>query len=275
MIGKIVLLIGMIYGSITDIKRREVPNTVNYLLIAIGLILGLSGSLLHNNWIFFLQSLAGLAVGALIGLALFYVGQWGGGDAKMLMGVGAILGYFFNTEIFSQPLLIFVIGTFIIGAVYGLIWMIALALKNKNKMIKEYKKNVLDKKNLYTGFLLLILNIILVIALYLFVPINTSSLILVATILILGSLFILFLSEFVKAVEKEALIKKIAVSKLVEGDWILTTTYKGQKLDINSNGITQKQINKLKSLGVKKVTVREGIPFIPSFLITYIILLFI
>lgn len=70
----------------------------------------------------------------------------------------------------------------------------------------------------------------------------------------------------------------IPVSKLTEGDWIAKNVYLNKKLITGpkDRGITKKQITLLKKSKVKQVLIREGIPFVPVFLIsTLISLLFI
>ena len=55
-----------------------------------GLLVGLAYHALHHQ---FLSALIGLGLGFAVGLALFYFGAIGGGDVKLLMALGALLGY--------------------------------------------------------------------------------------------------------------------------------------------------------------------------------------
>ena len=78
---------------------------------------------------------------------------------------------------------------------------------------------------------------------------------------------------FIKAVETSCMIKKVPASKLTEGDWIVKNVYvKGKYITGPKElGITEEQIKRLpKKL---KVTIKEGIPFVPSFLASYVLLL--
>src|SRR3989338_10189237 len=79
-------------GSITDLKTREVPDWVNYGLIISGIGLNLLFSVIYSSWSFIISSIAGLGVFFAISYIMFYTGQWGGGDSKMLMGIGAAIG---------------------------------------------------------------------------------------------------------------------------------------------------------------------------------------
>ena len=67
---------------------------------------------------------------------------------------------------------------------------------------------------------------------------------------------------------------KIPVNKLVEGDWVLEEVKVGKKVLVAAKyGITKEQIAELKKAKVKRVLVKEGIPFVPSFLLAYILAL--
>ena len=74
---------------------------------------------------------------------MFYAGQWGGGDSKMLMGLGAMIGINFEG---SQFLFGFLINALIIGAFYGIFWSFYLALRDKKAFTKELKR-ILSKQN--------------------------------------------------------------------------------------------------------------------------------
>ena len=44
------------------------------------------------DWMYSLEGLFGLIVFVVVGYIMFYAGQWGGGDSKLLMGLGALIG---------------------------------------------------------------------------------------------------------------------------------------------------------------------------------------
>ena len=68
------------------------------------------------------------------------------------------------------------------------------------------------------------------------------------------------------------MIKKIPVNKLTEGDWIIKNVYHKGKLIYNKNGpgISNPSISLLKKYKIKSVPVKEGLPFVPSFLLALI-----
>jgi len=90
-------------------------------------------------------------------------------------------------------------------------------------------------------------------------------------------LFHQFLVLLIKAIEKVHLCKTIPVSKLTEGDWITKDIYINKKLIYkkSSPGIEKEQIALLKKYQIKTVPIKEGIPFVPAFLIGFILTFFI
>jgi len=89
-------------------------------------------------------------------------------------------------------------------------------------------------------------------------------------------LFSYFLLLFVRAVEKYIMLKWVHPSKLTEGDWIAKDIKVNNRFIVGprSLGIEKRQIAQLKRLAaqgkVKKVQIKEGIPFVPSFFIAYV-----
>ena len=96
-------------------------------------------------------------------------------------------------------------------------------------------------------------------------------------ILVVFAIISFYMWLFVKAIEKVAMLKYVTPDKLTEGDWIAQEVkYKGKVITGPKDlGIEKKQIKKLVSLykkkKLKKILIKEGIPFVPSFLIAFII----
>jgi prepilin signal peptidase PulO-like enzyme (type II secretory pathway) len=113
---------------------------------------------------------------------------------------------------------------------------------------------------------------VLVLIALLFVPLHAKILLgfaLVAIYLLVYSWI------FMKVVEKEIMVKEYPISKLTEGDWVVHEVKNGKKIIVpaNSTGITLEQIAQLKKTKLKSVTVKEGIPFVPGFMLAFIVLL--
>ena len=267
--------IALFIGSVTDLKTREVPDWVNYGLIISGLGLNLLFSAIYSNSFFIINSIIGLAIFFGIAYIMFYAGQWGGGDSKMIMGLGAMIGIDVS---FQEPqfLLGFFINALFIGAIYGLFWSIYLAAKNKKKFFMEFRKILLQKNIVKSKkFMIAILAFLFVI----FFLNNAPSI----KILILSLAFLVlttfYMWIFAKAIEKSAMYKLVEPAKLTEGDWIVNDVYVNKQYICGPKalGISKSQIRKLvefyKKGKVRKILIKEGIPFVPSFLLAFVVTL--
>jgi len=97
-------------------------------------------------------------------------------------------------------------------------------------------------------------------------------------LLILAILLALYFYLFVaiKSVENIFFYKKVSPDKLVEGDWLASDVKIRKKTILNKKTILEKQhILELQKLNIKKVLIKEGIPFVPPFLIGTIIAILI
>jgi prepilin peptidase CpaA len=75
-------------GTVTDLKRREVPDAVPLVLLVAAIVAkGFGGADLSWSSLF-----GGLAIGLGLGVLLFWLGAFGGGDVKVLASVGAVSG---------------------------------------------------------------------------------------------------------------------------------------------------------------------------------------
>ena len=99
----ILIVIATLYLSVasyTDLKKREVPDWLNFSLIfsALGLRSIFS---FEYGWSLLLDGILGLLVCLGIAYLFYYTNQWGGGDSKLLIGMGAIIGLGFNLQNFN------------------------------------------------------------------------------------------------------------------------------------------------------------------------------
>ena len=268
-----ITFIALLIGSMTDIRTREVPDWLNYSLIFLGLGLRTTYSTITNDWNFLLEGIIGLAAFFTLAMIMFYTGQWGGGDSKMMMGIGALVGMGYSFD--HLPLLIlFLVNLMIIGAAYGLVWSLALAITRWKKFVENYKKISEDTKT--------VRRIILVTSLIILIPallVEETSLKICFAGLAAITLLSYYMWAFAKAVEKSAMYRMVIPDKLTEGDWIAKeVNIKGKYIcGPKDLGIEKKQIQQLKKLykqnKIKEVLVKDGIPFVPSFLLAFIVTL--
>jgi len=271
-----IAFVALSVGSYTDIRTREVPDWVNYGLIFMGFFVNILFSITYWDYNYILNSVIGFAVFFILALAMFYTGQWGGGDSKKLMGLGALIGI--KPSFAEFPFLFsFLVNTLVVGAVYGLGWCLALAVKNRKKFVKEYVKLLNErriKKTRIYAYLLIFVAIVLIV----FFKDNLTRYALL--IISFTIFFTIQMWVFVKAVENSSMYKLVEPAKLTEGDWIAKEVkFDGKYITGPKDlGIEKKQILFLRKLynqgKVKKILVKEGIPFVPSFLIGFLITVF-
>ncbi len=78
----------LIAAALWDVGTRTIPDAFPLVLLAWALIARLTG-LQRPEWD---DALLGLGLGFLIGFLFFSLGVMGGGDGKLLAGLGAVLG---------------------------------------------------------------------------------------------------------------------------------------------------------------------------------------
>ncbi len=250
------LLAGTILASLQDIKRREIDRWLNYTLL-VGSIIYLTFNLIFTKNITILtQGIFTFAIIFLFSNLLYYTNFFAGGDSSLLFAISAL---FIGPTILTSTLniLSFIILLIFAGSIYGLIYSIALYIKTAKETNKEIKKLYKTTKTKYIllvsipFFILSFLNIIFLS---------------IAIILVLyPALFI-----FAKSLEKTALTKTISGKELRLGDWINEDIkVKGNLIKSDFKGINEKDIKLLKNK--RKVTIKNGLPFAPSFTIAIIL----
>ena len=263
-----IVLIALIFAAITDIRTKEVPDWLTYSLITIGLAIFISKSIQEGSFIPILGSLRGLLIFFALGSAMYYSRQWGGGDAKLLMGMGAILNQYTEKLLNIYFPFILFINILFFGAIYGLIISISLIIKNKKEFSKKFKIINKDSKKI-RNILIFLAGIIIITNTIISNVKQIENLIYFAAIF---PLIFFYLLISMKTIEHISMRKAIPTNKLVEGDWV------NEEIKINgkiiyspkSLGVNKKQIELIKK-HKKNVQIREGIAFVPAFLIGTII----
>lgn len=254
-------LIATIFATIQDLKKREVANWLNFTFLAIAISYRIFYSIIKDNYQFLLLGILGTAIMIASAYALYYGKAFAGGDAKLLMAYGPILPYTsFQSAIYTP--LIFLFALFLIGAIYTIIYSESIAINNKNKFKSEFSKNLKKYKiAIPVTILLLVFDIILL---------KNSAILIIPLILLT---IIPFLFIYIKSLDK-CMIKLISPENLTEGDWL------ERDIEINSRTIIKKTVHGLSIKDIlllrkhnKKVLIKQGIPFVPAFLITLILII--
>jgi len=260
------LLIGisilwLIAASITDIRKREISDWLSFSLFAIGLFFAIISSITQQNYNLLITTGVIFLIFLIAANILYYLGIFGGGDAKLLIALSTVLPQLTFSSIINLPsAAVFLLNCTLIGAAYGITFSIVLALKHK----KEFAKKLNEIK--FPVWPFLIISVILAAIAYFTYP----QLMIISAITLLFP----FIYVFSKSIESVALVKTMDVSKLTEGDWLVHPIKVGSRLINARAGLSKKDIELLKKYKIH-VVIKEGIPFIPVFLVAFILSLWL
>ncbi len=261
------LVLGFIWilgATIQDIRKKEVANWLNFSLIIFALGFRFFYSLFSNTGFnFFYQGLIGLGIFFVLGNIFYYSRVFAGGDAKLMIALGTILpvssSFFTNLGYFVIFLLIF----FFIGAVYGIIWSLILLFKNTKAFSKKFKQ--LFRKNKNIIFVVMFLGLF-----FMILGFYQGLFFFLGLLVFISPYFFIY----AKAIDEAAMIRKINTKDLREGDWLYSRIKIGRKyIEPNWEGLSMKQIHDIRKK-YRSIRIRQGVVFVPVFLISFIIFVY-
>ena len=253
-------------ASFQDIKKREVANWLSFSLILFALAFRASYALLNNNLWFFLNGLIGLAMFYVLANIFYYGRLFAGGDAKLLMAIGVVLPIFDSFLSNIAFILLFIFGFLAAGSVYALVYTVFLVLRRKKEFAREMRMQLRKNKVLFFWCLILAILVLIVVLsfrerLFFFFPVLIF--------------LVPFLYSYAKAIEEACMIKNVKTSELTIGDWLYKDVKAGRTIIKKDwQGLDEKQIKLLRRYK-KNVMIKQGVPFVPSFLIAFIILVWL
>ena len=252
--------IWLIFASIQDWRTREVSDWLNFSLLVFALGFRFFWSLFEKEWSFFIFGLFGFVVFFVLANAFYYSRVFAGGDAQLMMALGAILpfggSYFDNSILLFEFLMLFLV----ISVVYGLTWSLCLMFSHWDAFKKQFSKVFHDKKKfVFHALPFTILFFALGFIFY-------SFFLIAFVVLILP-----FLYFFAKGIDEACMVHSISLSRSKEGDWLYKTiSTKQGKVHATWEGLTKKDIAFLRRYWKKSIVIREGVPFVPVFLLSFL-----
>ncbi len=268
----LVALAGSLLSGVIDLKTTEIPDQIPYAMMVLGIIGNAVISVLAGSYWPLLSSFFVGLIFLGIGFLFYYFGQWGGGDAKLLSGIGFLLPQLpiqYSAKLLFPFPLTFFFNLFLVGAVYMIVYALVLSFMNK----KIWSVFFYDIKA--NAKMLLVLNVIITTGLLLFGSIVLRNFIIMSfvqmirfEITIVLAIFGMFLIwRFTKTVEDVGFKKRISTSELREGDVLLDSKV--------WEGLTLEQIKKVKASKKKHVWIKEGVRFGLAFPLALLFTLFI
>ncbi len=259
-------LLILLLSAFTDIKKREVLDSASLTLLLISIITVILYSLIQNNYNVLLTALKFFILLLMFSLLLYYARQWGGGDTKLLIALSIPLTFpIIKFDIFLTSPIDFLVNLAIVGSLYGTFFALIKIMRRPKEFINNLK--AISKEHKYYLFLAVFFSLMI------FIMANLQDINLIKSLLYSLSVFLLLipiLHTIFKSIESFSMIKTIPINRLTPGDWIIDKKIKS-RFKISSLGIDQEQISLLKKAKIKLIQIKEGIPFVPTFLLAYVI----
>ncbi len=269
MIELIIILtsIWLVFAVIQDFKYREIANWLNFSLIIFALAIRAFYSAFNADYKYILFGIAGLGIGFILANIFYYSRMFAGGDAKLLIALGVVIPFADTWRENALIGLIFLASLLFIGGIYSLIYSSGLAYNNKTKFNSKFKQEF--KKNGKYFYLVLIIAIFIVLTAFYF---NEWIFVIFS-----GILFIFpWLYVYTKAVEESCMLKLVNAKDLTVGDWLAERIIvKGKEINPYWEGLNEEQLQLIQKNYKKKVLIKQGIPFSLSFLLAFLVLIYI
>jgi preflagellin peptidase FlaK len=301
MVYELIALLFFLLASYTDIKTREVPDSLTMGLIGIGLFLHVLDSLINSTLSPILSSTYMMVLCFVFSFFLYKIGAWAGGDVKLFTGLGAILPSYGRLDYF--PFLVF--ATAFIAALpfaafyisYFFVKIKALRKEIKGIIVKDVKKAVFSAAYvvasyeivtllglhwIFTALVVYLLYKIRVLSLpFIVIPLvffylsdYFSFLTYVASVLALS--FLLFFGIHSFKIAKEKILRRtVKTSELEEGMIPAEDVYSGKVKIADpklARGLTIDEIKELKKVR-KEIKIKLSLPFVPIITLGIVILL--
>mgnify|MGYP001075742550 CR=1 FL=1 len=258
-------------ASYYDLKTGEIPDKFTLGLVVTALALRAGFSLYISDFTYLLD---GILVGGIFfgfGAALFYTGGWGGGDTKLIAGIGAALGGLVAPSIIDSSFTIFpaFFGMLVALSMVAIAYSMAYALLLSFKSPKVFR---LTYGRLKEGWFLFAIVCVASVAMLVVLKPYTTLL----TLALMSPPVFYMLILFVRAVEEIAMQKEVDVKDLREGDMVVQDLVADGKRIISKrdmDGISKEALEKLGKAKKKpkKVMIKWGIKFAPAFPLAIIV----
>jgi len=256
-------LLWIIFAVIQDLKKREISNWTNFSLVIFALGFRFFWSLFNSgsggNFNFFYQGLIGFGIFFVLGNVFYYSRVFAGGDAKLMIALGAIIPlydkFIFNVELFLVFLVLFIFS----GAIFGLFSSLFLIFKNFRSFKERFNFRLRKDSKKYL-FVFLIGVLIMLMGFFNLILIYFGVLVFIFPYLYVSA----------KAIEDVCMIKKVPSGKLTEGDWLKERVKVGKKyIEPSWDGLSKEEIALIKKHN-KFVYIKQGIPFSPTFFLGFV-----
>ena len=269
MLNTLLALAGLAFASFTDLRERIVPDELSYSMVAVGLLY--HAYLSATTWSPhpFLLSLGGAAAAFGFAYLLWRIGAWAGGDVKLFAGLGALVPWEFPFVVFLNS----------VALSFPFILLYVLARTAAVPRLRRVFGSML-MRGVTRGVRLALVGLVLA---SLGNPALTDA---GAVAVFASALFVALFWEAASYGRREALRKRVPLSRLEEGMISADTLYleKGKILEFRPSllqkltlfepkrtvasmyraaGLEKRDIATLRRHGIKSLWVKESMPMVP------------
>jgi len=279
-----VALAGSALGAAWDLRTTEIPDEIPYVMIAIGLLLYGWQSYTQGSFWPLAWSLGVGGAFFAFGFLMYQIGQWGGGDAKLLAAVGCLLpnaaglpaelasvglGAFQNVHLFFPYPVSYFFNVFFVGAGYMMVYAFAIAMSNR-KVMTSFVSDIKATNRIYVFAAAVLFVGISAINFWMYrsfgLQLEITSMLANSAVSVLAIAGVFVVWKFALAVEKVGFRRSVPVSRLRVGDVLESSKV--------WEGITAAGIRRIRKSGARSVRIKEGVRFAPAFPLALLFTLF-
>jgi len=244
----VLAILGTAWAGYIDLKTTDIPDWITVGMIISGLGLHAIESVATVSAEPFFASLLVTIVLGFFGILMYFSGMWGGGDALLLTGVGALLPTYSGYSSWLPFPLTYLINVLIIGIFYSLAYIIIIGLKNK-----KMKKQLINKS--HDPFI----SVPTIIAIF-FIGYSLVTNLHPILTLVIGFLLLLPIIHLLTITAEKNFYKKINTRYLRPDDMIGEDIPKLGISKLHIRGLTKREVTKIRKIK-KSVLIREGIRY--------------
>ena len=260
----------LLLASLADLKTGEVPEKYSMGLAGFILLVSLGDAVYSWSLMRLAQPVLWGAAYFIVAYVIFYFGQWGGGDVKLLAGIGGLLGYLdcagfaWQNGVFlgyvSPSAVTYAVDMAVLATPYAVLYTLVLGVRRPSVLVDFLRRLASARSVLMLAFSLLPL----IFSLYLGSDVLTLVYAFVPLLVVA--------SVYMKTVEEVLLTKTVKVSELKEWDIMADdVVVDGVRVAPKGNieGITPEQLSQVLEAAKSgripdTIRIRWGVKFVPA-----------
>lgn len=271
-----VALAGSALGAAWDLRTTEIPDEIPYAMVAIALALYGWQSYAEGSLIPIAYSVGVGGAFFAFGYVMYRIGQWGGGDAKLLAAVGCLLPFFVSGVpaelaeagitafqnvyiLFPFPLSYF-FNVFFVGAAYMMVYAAYVAVRNRD-VLSAFGRDVKATSRVFLAAAAVLFAAFAVVNFMLYknfgMQLPAAALVSNSLLPVAATAGVFLVWRFARAVEAVGFRRSVTVQQLRVGDVLESSKV--------WEGVTAADIKRIKKSGKKAVKIKEGVRFAPAF----------